>query len=248
MDEDVDPARVKEIVQELLNDWDDFCRDGEMKLRPRRRKSREQIAVVLALTAHVHECARALLPYLPFQLTAAHAPVARTALETALTVMWIDKKPDAAGAFTNEEQRHRRSIATTMRAQGRLAEAQRVAHVGDEAWPSSAGSQNEARRFEQLTKEIGAEDVYLLYRILCGLTHPSVSLTDEYLIVDDAPVGFRFVPTPQPLQMSESLTWLLAASLLWSSRRVDYLEGSPRRSVLRRYGQELGTSPDAGSK
>lgn len=251
MEPTTDPERIVEIINELLDEWDDLTSAGELSLKPRRSKTYPQAATILALTAHVHESVRALLPNLPHGLTAVNAPIARSALESALTVMWIDRKPDAAAAFTNENARQRRAIATRLREAGDHAQAARVVHVDDPEWATAPDSKAEARQFEQLAKALGANDLYLMYRILCGLTHASPGLADEYLNSGGDLVPFHFSPKPTPIGrgMSASLTWLLAACLLWSARRVDYLDGrNSRRSGLRAHGRELGTDPDAGSK
>lgn len=251
MDPTADPDRVVAIIHELLAGWDELTAAPDLTLKPRRRKTRPQAAAVLALTAHVHESVRALLPHLPQSVTAVNAPIARSALESTLTVMWIDRKPDAAAAFTNENARQRRAVATRFREAGDDAQAARVAHAGDPEWPTTQTSTSEARNFQQLTKALGADDLYLVYRILCGLTHASPALADEYLGPSDGPVPFHFSPRPRTIgrAMSESLTWLLAACLLWSARRVDYLDGAnSRRNVLRAYGRELGVDPDAGGQ
>jgi hypothetical protein len=233
------------VFDGLLDSWQDRIDTGEHKLAARQKKTLPQAAVVLALSSHVYESARFLRPYLPDRLTAVQAPIVRGILETAMTVIWVDKVEDAAAAFLNEEVRQRTNLQNTMRETPWFAEhADKIAHVNDEMHETSAAE--EAKRFNRLLQRIGADDFYALYRLLCGLTHPSVTLTDCYLEAEPtAEVAFSLKPAGEPLSASQPHTWLMAVCLLWTARTVNYYDSDrQRRSQLRRLGRKIGVKVD----
>ncbi|TQM96086.1 hypothetical protein FB476_0946 [Ornithinimicrobium humiphilum] len=233
------------VVDELLSSWEAHVETGEHKLRSRQRKTLPQAAVVLALTSHVYECAKFLRPHLPTELSPVQMPIVRAILESAMTVLWVDKVEDAAAAFLNEEIRQRNNLQNTLRETPWFAaHADQVAHAGDDPQPTSAAE--EARRFNRLLERLGAQDFYAFYRLLSAVTHPSVTLTDCYLEGDDGR-GFPFtlMPRAERLSSSEGNAWLMAVCMLWTARTVNYYDGDKqRRSQLRRLGRDMGIKVD----
>lgn len=68
----------------------------------------------MALASPAHESARVLQPHLRGGVPVTLAPVVRAVLESTLTTVWVDREPDAAHAFLDEDRRQRGALARAL--------------------------------------------------------------------------------------------------------------------------------------
>ncbi|MBH0118519.1 hypothetical protein I0Q12_02775 [Rhodococcus sp. CX] len=93
----------------------------------------------------------------------------------------------------------------------------------------------------------GGSELYAVYRYLCGFTHASPTLTDQYLHLDESPgsIGYGFDPHPPELDRAPHIRFV-ASSMLWALSAVRFIlkDGKTLRSDLRNAARELGIRPD----
>lgn len=243
-DEAASTDAVMNAIDELLESWQDIKAKGNLHLRPRKdyRRTVAQVSLILALTHHLYELAKVLRPHLPSNLQLPYLPIARAALETGMTVIWIDQVPDAAEASLNERNRMVSNMIEELR---NSSYADSISDLSVPEWEVfETESTGQARHFRQLLERIGNSDAYVLYRELSGLVHPGVRLADEYLSHDaDSILSLTADPPVGP--HSQVTAHLLAILLLGTARVVNYLDrDQARRHQLRRIGKTLGVDPD----
>lgn len=234
-------------LDELLDGWDSFA--GGVRVSERatgarkgRDRSTAQMAIVIALITHVHETARLLRPFMPDGITVVHMPLVRAIFECTLTAVWCDEVDDGAEAIMKEHGRQRRAL------QGALEALPSFKNDGkplpNQEWAEyQTPSGQQGRHFERLADEVALEGAYAHYRAMSGLSHPSITLADQYVTEipsqEESP-DFEFNARPKPLG---SVSWssLVAYCLVWSGTVANYYdEDRTRRSELRRIAKLLG--------
>ena len=240
------------LQEELLARWDDFTSDG-LTVRPRDRRKRileqRRLALVFGLAAHVHETARVLTPHFRLDETSPVVmPLVRSAYETALTCVWVCHAHDAPEAFGNEYTRQRKAIDKTMRESPDpwlrgLADSV----AGADEPIIATDSDEQAKYFRARCTDLdGDARAYWAYRLMSGLSHPTIELVDHYVQANPDDVnrlaGFRATPSPLPGEASHAFTLM---SMIWSARAVTSFAPNPQyRSFLRGAAKQLGTTAD----
>lgn len=240
--ESLDPAELSEVLDGLLEGWDEFVASTKLTARGTgsrrgRNRTETQMAVVLGLATHVHETARVLRTWMPEQLTVVQMPLVRATYESTLTAVWCDEVDDAANAMLNEEGRFRRRLADTLgKSQSGLPFAEAIAL---EEWTDlETSSRDEAKWFERLAERVALDNAYGYYRILSNYSHPSTRVTSEYVAAIDDSVQLR--RSPKPLA---SFGWsaVVACCLVWAGTVASYCDPTrSRRSELRVAARRLG--------
>jgi hypothetical protein len=245
-----DPAaEYLSIGRELIASFDKLASNGEQWIKTDSKDAYVKAGLALALAVHVHRLGTVALDLLerdtPVLLV---VPTMRGCFETALTAHWIAQSSDAAYAMYNKEIKQRLALQKTL-ADAQSATMQEIAdHIAHADLPSlSTSSDTQARNFEQLLKDLapGGPDAYAYYRMLCGYTHPSGSLADQYLEEHPtAPFQLRLEPKETfPLAVC---TNLVGCCLVWAGSAARYVmrDKTARRSQLRSAAQALGTVAD----
>lgn len=239
-------ARLLELVDELYEGWNRFLfADGGELSKPRDAEHPMTAAVVLALTSHVTETARAVTTL--FKSGADDLvviPLVRTAYETALTAHWLAQVPDATAAFINEDARSRKSLLLDLpKARGAVFRGSVAAIQRHVVPPLNTKSASQARSFAQMCEDLNQAgvDAYIYYRVACGLTHPSVLVADQYLERRTAQdIVVRGSSHPQ----GDVWLFLTASSVVWAQAAANFCDTArTRRNTLRRYSRELGIPP-----
>jgi len=101
-----------------------------------------------------------------------------------------------------------------------------------------------ARNFKQLCDDLtpGGPDAYLIYRAMSMDSHPSLMIADHWI---EPPAEFGgpgiLRTTPRPVESDDTWMYLVAASLVWGCRALDYFDREhKRRRILRRMAKEVG--------
>ena len=238
-----DHERVLEVIDDLLGEWDSLMLNpGGLHIKPRRPKTEQQTAMVVALGLHVRAVAEVLRPSLVERVPAAYTPMVRAAYETAVTMIWLDKNDDAAEAMMNEFGRQRRLLKEAMQESANLTElAERVTHA--DAWELTTTQGAEARNLQKRVESLGAQgsDLYAIYRQMCAHTHPGVALADQYL--EEDPDG-GLVLLPRPTGHGKE-PWIVAVCLAWATRILcHYSPDTALRNRVRAHMRELGMAQD----
>jgi hypothetical protein len=201
-----------------------------------------RFGVAYGLTAHVHRIAAVAVPLLADGVVLEAVPLVRMAYETALTAVWCVQIQGAPIALANKHVRQRKAPIRTLGESRSLAA---IAAKMREEQPLPARDEETADdRFEGICMalEPGGQDAYAHFRLMSSMAHPSAFLCDFYL-ADDATVpftGYRLRDEPEQPKAGPYLA-MLAASLIWSGRAMDYLDKNhPRRSQLRDAARRLG--------
>lgn len=243
MDDD-EQKRVSAVARGLLAGWDARA-DAPLVGTRKRKFNQQQLALAHGLCAHVHYLARPALDLLDEGKVLAALPLVRACFESAITAQWVTQTTDGAPAFVNEDVRQRRAQVHTLE--------KAVSSVFREAAPEIAANLVDpletsatARGFHNLCDDLvpGGADAYSIYRMPSQYSHASVLVIDDYLQTTDTGPGLALRTVPvEP----NGATWtsMLAASLVWAGRAIDYLDKDRvRRSELRAAAVSLGITSE----
>jgi hypothetical protein len=152
--------------------------------------SQAQVPAVYGCSMHALEAGDAALGLIKQGRELIAMTLIRSALESAMTSMWLVQSRESIFGFVAEEHRQRRAISKQL-AQSvnpvMRQVSQTVAHIDEALIETVAAPQ--AQYFNRLCGSLeGGDEGYVHYRILSGMVHPSATLTDFYVDVDeDAP-------------------------------------------------------------
>ena len=236
---------LEALLDELLDGWVQFVSDDGPELAQWKNRTEQQVATIMTLTAHVHRTAMILRPVLPNGLTIAHMPLVRSLYEATLTVCWTDEVADGANGLLNEGLRQRRALRQS------LANTRSMREIADQISGTDltelpTASTQQARQMQQRCDDIALDGGYAIYRMLSGLSHPSVDTIDAYVDGDSFQLGQRMSIKSNPGVLESSYAWshLVACCLVWSGMVTNYLDKSrSRRNRLRRIARELDVQP-----
>jgi hypothetical protein len=239
-DEYVPPSRDELIA--LGRELFEMGRGGGTFWGKASKVSQAQIPAVHAVARHTLELGDSAITLIESDREFAALTLMRSALECALTSVWLVQSDEAVFGFAAEEYRQRRAISAEMAkavSESLREGATRIAHLDEESVETIASPQ--ARAFQQLCNQFaGGNEAYLHYRIMSGMVHPCVTLTDFYLeLDDDAPGGAALGMDPKPIG-HDSWLFLTVASMMWAQRALDHLDSNhTQRSRLRGIAHEL---------
>jgi hypothetical protein len=169
-------------------------------------------------------------------------PTVRATFETAVTAVWLSQSREATYAFHNEHERQTKNLIE--RGLKAASEAMRASADGLSArefneYGTSANPQ--ARSFEQLCATLtGGRDAYVVYRLMSTYAHPSMAITEHYLVESDNESGVTL--HAEPTQPTDNFwLYMTVASMVWALRAVDHMDqGHPHRRTLREAAKQLG--------
>jgi hypothetical protein len=243
MDHD-EQKRVSSVARGLLAGWDARA-DAPLIGTRKRRFHQQQLVVAHGLCAHVHYLAGPALGLLDKGKVLAALPLVRACFESAITAQWVTQTTDGAPAFVNEDVRQRHAHVKTLE--------KAVSQVFREAAPEIAANLIDrletsatAKGFHNICNDLvpAGADAYSIYRMLSQYSHASVLVIDDYLQATDAGPGVAL--RTEPVEPNGA-TWtnMLAASLVWAGRAIDYLDKDHvRRSELRAAAATLGITSE----
>jgi hypothetical protein len=236
--------RASTLARQLLAGW--HARMETPLVGTRRRPfTQPQLAVAHGLGAHVHYLAPPALDLLDRGVVLAALPLVRQCYEHAVTAQWVTQTADGAQAFINEDVRQRRAhIRTLERAVSNVFNdaASAISDTLVEELETSAT----ARRFDAICDDLrpGGADAYVSYGALSQFSHPSAVVVDSYLRLTVAPPGLGLAAQPEEPNAA-AWTHILASSLVWAGRAIDYMDKAHhRRSELRAAARELGITSE----
>ena len=156
--------------------------------------------------------------------------------------MWLSQSREATYAFHNEYERQTRTLvehglkaaSDAMRASASNLQP-RLSQVYD------TNSDPQARSFQQLCASLTAgPDAYVVYRLMSIYAHPSMAITEHYLVEAENEAGVTL--HAEPSQPTDHFwLYMTVASMIWALRAVDHLDaGHPHRSWLRQAARRLG--------
>lgn len=233
--------RLLELGEELFR----LGRDQEQFDARQGRASLAQVPAVFGVARHAIETGDAGLRlwFEGRQLVA--VTLMRSALECAVTALWLVQSPEAIMGFVAEEYRQRRNLSREMAessVESFRAGASQIAYLDEGRIETTAAPQ--AKRFSQLCETLnGGRDAYLYYRFESAMVHPTVFLTDYY--VEEAPgtpAGCTLMMEPKAVGV-DAWPFLTVASMMWANRALDHVsKWNPHRSRLRQIARELGVA------
>jgi hypothetical protein len=235
------------LARRLIASWQDSG-NRNITIKKGRSWTQPQFAIVHGLSAHAHRVAAPALDMLERGLVLESMPLVRTTFECALTAQWVAQIDDAAQAFINADIRKRRALVKDLEqavSQAMRTGAPDIAARLVEELPSSSNAA--ANNFHDLCLDLqrAGYDAYATYRMMSHFSHASVIVADEYLREPDpgvAAFGLRMEPDQPP---ASTWSFMVAASLVWAGRAVDYFDSvNLRRSELREAAQLLNTTTD----
>lgn len=235
----------------ILNDWDDYQSGAEtFKMRRRNRQTSEaQFALVYGLVCQAHESARGYLSLLDTVPSMAATPMVRACFEQSLTAHWIAQVDDAYQAVGQEYVRQRRNLAKGLRESAvgafKVTAGNVEAAVQVDLRQLETLSTSPARYFDKMCADLvpGGKEAYSYYRVMSMESHASVLVADQWLHAPHGRDGrLQLNPKPQP-RSEEPWLYLLAASLIWAGRALDFFdETRSRRDYLRSMAREVGVA------
>ncbi|GAA1491446.1 DUF5677 domain-containing protein [Brachybacterium sacelli] len=242
---DVSNEDVLQAMDELTSIWQSWVDAGTVILNPRPEflKSEPQAHMLVTLTTHLFEQASVIRPYLPDDLPITLMPVARSALETTLWVIWVDRYDDAAAAALNRSEHQRRNMLKTLN-QSSLIPIDRE-NITLETWTDlETSSGHQARSLESMANSLGLIDLYVFYRMYSSVVHPGIDLVDAYLDdIGDNKVAYH--AHAETDFRSGITTRVLPLMMLKCARIVNYMSRDrQRRSDLHRVARKLNVSLD----
>lgn|GEM_PF-486696 len=242
----------REWSEQLLTHWDDHQSSQERFWirRGNRKGTRQQFALVYGLVCQAHESARGYLAALKVVPVTAATPMLRACYEQSITAHWVAQVDDAYLGVGKEYMRLRSNLATNLRESA-------VQHFRDSAAVLEAAnwgdleeletySVSPARRFDLLCEDLspGGKEAYLYYRVMSMESHASPTVVDEWLELTGGTEQKLLLNPVSGARSEESWLYLLAASLIWAGRALDFFDGHrTRRDYLRSMAREVGVVP-----
>lgn len=162
------------------HEWWDILRGDRIHAATERPPA--NLPMVYAYTAHTVELSRAVLDLHRLGRMFAALPIARSALECAMTAAWLAVTPDETASVLHAGAVERRKALKDIKRLGQgdvTAALDEVNQSLDELEGSASQPGHDLKA--RCDAILGGPDVYVTYRILSGLSHPSALLTDQYL-------------------------------------------------------------------
>lgn len=260
--EELKAAELKELAQDLLSRFRNEVGATDSLTQPRsRRKQRitvpdySRLVSVTGLARHVHELADGVLLLVDAKHRNVALPLVRSAMECALTSVWLAQSEDDAAvlSFTREGIRLRRATVDNMRnAASEVFRngADQIPDVDMSLVPKS-DDDDVARNFQRLCADLtpAGDDAYVLYRLLSSYAHASTAVPDLYWEsgVDEESELYA-LPKPKEVYEDGIVLGLTISSMIWASRAFSYFLSPDRRRIygnyLRAQARKVGIKDD----
>ncbi|MFB9701602.1 DUF5677 domain-containing protein [Rhodococcus aetherivorans] len=238
--------RLSTVARRLLSGWNERFYGGAFQVMNERRYDAEKATRVLAFAHHTHRLAAAGLQVLENSDAIIAMPTIRTCFESALTAHWIAQSSDGVQAVLERETIRRRVAQDDLRKSDNPVYRTAAENIAStEPLGLDTTSLQQAKRFEQMVKDFdGGAELYVMYRHLCGFSHASGVLSDQYLEFDASSesVGYGLISDPVTSDGAAEVS-ILACSMLWASSAARLVQKDPaaREGELSEVAQELDT-------
>ncbi len=238
---DLGPTASLDRIDRLLSHWDETGAAGD-GLRGRPGIAPASLLAVWGLTCHVHEQARLIRPLLDpggIVLT----PLVRSMFENALTAQWlVVRGPKALPGWLRAGAQKKVTMGKSMLTAGWTGMTPRLVDELQSRVPEPEELAAQARSFEQVLNDFQAGPMlYVVYRHLSGLSHPSLDLVDSYSHVDPEnreKVSLRRTASAEGLG---NYAWTVVWALVWSRAALDSVtHRGPARQFLDAVAREVG--------
>ena len=230
--------RCLDVLDDIVEKW----RAGTGGPTVHTQFAHQFVPLIWASTSHLVALADGLATLHRSGLHVAAMPVVRQIIEFAMRGVWMERYRENVGAVILEGAKKRRLALDTAVSTGIIADDDPVVVEAREFVANTvADDATSGRVFEALCREIeGGDKIYAYYRIASNYTHPSLMLTDLYLVEDESsPVGLRLAtnsrPTPADAWLGIATSLVILGCLAWD--RVD--RDHPHRALLRAYAKEF---------
>jgi hypothetical protein len=210
-----------------------------------RGKARDQeiIEIAYAWAAQVYRFARAILVLADAGFEHEAQVLARSMLEYTITLHWLVEVRDrGVKAVMRLHQRALRNIQeTASKGEGMLLPADAIDSVLSVDVPQ-VDEEDTLRRFEEICAEHGiVHNLYLAYRVMSAVAHPSYSAVAEYVEVDEETGEVTMLRADPPPRAGSAVSWA-AHCLVWTGRALDkLLSDRPLRKELQRIARQIET-------
>lgn len=231
-------AQVRSLIESLCRLWDERSR-SPFEGRPDLDESR--IVAIHTTAHHATRMARANL-LLDAQLDGIESvPIARSIVESAITVGWLLLTPDSGHLLIKEGARSRKTAIEDLIAQGDEpgpGYQQAVATLSEYEERGLTGGSHVKSRSDAFA---GGAQLYSIYRALSGRSHAGLGIMDFYVAEDPgSKMGIAFVPGSVD-DAKESTLGVSAICLVLAMYADDLARQRPQRTTqLRRAAKKLG--------
>lgn len=237
------------VIRRTINVWDG---QGQRSMTVPTERANANVPTIYALTAQTVELARAIDVLYRQGLWLAAMPTIRSAMECAVTAVWLGLVPSKTNTFIYQSAHERGVALREIAAAGNdvsAALAQTDA-TKSELLPSRDDKGVRIRaRFEDL---VGGVTLHTSYRIASSLSHPSTTMVDRYLVVAEDksrnPLGMAFRANGEWDERAAT-AWLgVAATMLVRAMiALDSALLEPRmRTQLEQLSEQLGIAFEVG--
>lgn len=178
-------------------------------------------AIALGWWANVHRQARAIATLYREDLGFEAAPIARSVIEHAVTLLYLARRSEDCWRllFARADRDLTRTLTS---AQGGSLESPELEALQASLAPASLSTGSDANwpgGFEQICHALGlAKEIYPSYRMYSGFTHPGVLSTTPFVAFGDAEI--RVTKSPPTTLADDALTWGLECTV-WVDLALD---------------------------
>ncbi len=252
-------AELLDIASGLLAGWYATAAvDTTVELGQRgERPNVSRFISVVALAGHTHLAVDQAIQHFEDGQDLLGTPMLRLGFESALTASWMALNSESSFALHNNEISAREALRKTIGESKQFADRLKDFPDLDDKL-ENVSSDAQAKYFWRLCEDLAPDGktLYLLYRMLSKMCHPSGFVIDRFVRMDEegevTALGWR----PLPHDEDPGLMYFLAVmSLVYAGRAVDFIEPSrSRRSELRDaaraagFPAELRLTPEADQR
>lgn len=165
----------------------------------------------------------------------------RSMLEYTITLHWLVQVGDrGVDAVFRRHQASLRAIEGSARGGNEeLIPPDLVADILAQDVPK-VDEEGTLRRFEAICRELGLDhNLYVVYRLQCGLTHPTFTAAATY--IDETGDSVQFLDVPR--SRGNGNLAMAAHCMVWAGRAFDeLLVGRPLRRHLQRTARSIGSA------
>ncbi|MFF2147947.1 DUF5677 domain-containing protein [Kitasatospora sp. NPDC058190] len=166
------------------------------------------------------------------------SPIVRSIAEHTMLLVWLaDSGDEAVAALTEEHEAHRKALMESV--QKAEAEGWQIPDCTDEPVLPPSGDEHPLRvelKFETLCRLFNEPGLYVIYRLLSGYVHPSLTSSETYLHQDLETGRGSIATTPRP---SDSEIIQAAYCMIQATRTIGALCNDERFGKAAARAEEL---------
>lgn len=196
-----------------------------------------QLGCVWGIYCQIHRFARAALMMSDNGLSHESNAILRIMLEHVVVMHWIIERGDeGVDALLANQSKRMKSWVERTKNTPLVVPADIVGELADSSEGIDEGKA--LKQFESICKQVGTEELYVVYGFLCNFVHPTSMTSNVYC---DATGKLQLVPLLDP---SSGNVTLIAHCLIWAERDFDRLTpGQPRADDLDRVANSINAVP-----